>query len=179
MRTISTVMLSGPPRRLARSTRKRHASAGGSAVATAPISESVTWPLRPSLHSRNMSPGLDGVRPLHVDLHQRLGAEAAVDDVAGDVLHLVGVHVLDAGVLPQQAVVVAELLDPAVADAVDAAVADVADPGAFRAQQQGGGGGAHALELAVGLAAGVDAGVGLDEGLAQGGAGRSCWACLR
>ena len=95
-----------------------------------------------------------------------------MDDVAGNVLHLVGVHVLDAGVFPEQAVVVAELFDPAVADAVDAAVADVADPGAFGAEQQGGGGGAHALEFAVGLAAGVDVGVGLDEGLAEGGAGR-------
>jgi hypothetical protein len=68
-------------------------------------------------------------------------------------------------------VVVAKLLDLAAANAVGPAVADVADPGAFGPQQERGGGGAHPLELAVGLAAGVDAGVGLLVSLAQGGDG--------
>ena len=76
-------------------------------------------------------------------------------------------------VFPQKAVVVAELFDPTVADAVDPAVADVADPGAFGTQQQGGGRGAHALKLAVGLAAGVDVRIGFNEGFAESGAGRS------
>ena len=80
--------------------------------------------------------------------------------------------------LPDQAVVVAELLDDAVADAVAAAVADVADPGALGAQQQGGAGRAHALELAVLLAAGVDAGVGLDERPCAGPAAAALLACL-
>src|ERR1700752_4904215 len=44
-RAITTVMLSGPPRMLARSTRNRHASAGGNTLATAPISGSDTCPL--------------------------------------------------------------------------------------------------------------------------------------
>ena len=51
-RTTTTVMLSGPPRKFARSTKKRQASAGGSTLATAPISWSVTCPDNPSLHSK-------------------------------------------------------------------------------------------------------------------------------
>src|SRR5207247_1385143 len=49
------------------------------------------------------------IRPLDIDLHGLLGAEAAVDDVAGDVLDLVRIDALDAGELPDEAVVVADL----------------------------------------------------------------------
>src|SRR5205809_71042 len=51
-RAIMQVMLSGPPCILASWMRKRQASAGGRAMATAPISRSETGPDRPSLHKR-------------------------------------------------------------------------------------------------------------------------------
>src|SRR5260370_34709664 len=51
-RTIITVMLSGPPRKLAKWTRKRQASSGERVVAIAPISSSETGPLKPSLQMR-------------------------------------------------------------------------------------------------------------------------------
>ncbi len=90
-----------------------------------------------------------------------------MDDITGNVLHVVGVDALQPGVLPHQTVVVAELLDQAAADTVGPAVASVADPGALGPQHQGGAGGAHAGELAVLLTAGMDAGVGLDERFPQ------------
>ena len=56
-------MLSGPPRRLAKSTSARTASAGGRQLRTMPISSSFTWPDRPSLHSRKVSPAWTGNGP--------------------------------------------------------------------------------------------------------------------
>jgi len=111
---------------------------------------------------------LDGVGAFDVHLDERFRPEAAVDDVAGDVLDLVGVHVLEAGVLPDEAVVVAQLIDDVAADAITPAVADVPDPGPIGAEDERSARRAHALELAVLLAAGVDGGVGLDEGAAEG-----------
>ena len=160
-RTIITVMLSGPPRRFARSTRKRAASSGGSTLTTAPISCGVTTPGQPVAAQQEHVARPDGVRPLDVHLDLGVRAERADDDVLLEVAEFVRVHALAAGDLPDPGVVEGELLGDAVADAVGPAVADVADPGPFGPQDQGGAGGAHAAELGVLLADGVDAGVGL------------------
>lgn len=82
-------------------------------------------------------------------------------------MHLLGPFALAAGQLPHQAVVEAELLDEAAANAVDPAVADVAHPRSLGAQHEGGGRGAHAVEVAVLRAARMDGAVGLDKSLAQ------------
>src|SRR5207248_8494870 len=111
------------------------------------------------------------VGALDVDLHQRLRSQAAMNHIGREVLHVGRVDVLEAGDLPDVAVVVGELLDNAIADAVSAAVADVADPGPVGTYDQGGAGRAHAVEFAILLAAGVNGGVGLQERLAQRGGG--------
>ena len=131
-----TVMLSGPPRRLARSTRKRHASAGGSTLATAADFLVGHLPAQPVAAQQEDVAACMGCGPSTSTWTSGSGPETAMDDVAGDVLHLVGVDVLQPRVLPHQAVVVAELLDEAAANAVAAAVADVADPGALGPKQQ-------------------------------------------
>src|SRR5262249_14382033 len=104
---------------------------------------------------------------LHVDLHQWLRPERANDDVARNALHRVWIDALSAGVLPNQTVIEAELLNVRIADAVSSAIADMSDPGAVGPQEQSRRRGAHALKFAILLAAGMDAGVGFDKGFAE------------
>ena len=58
--------------------------------------------------------------------------------------------------LPDQAVIERELIDAIATDAVNPRVADVRDQCAFRQQEQGRAGRAHALEIAIGQCATVD-----------------------
>ena len=61
--TMMMVMLSGPPRRFAKSTRNWEASSGGNVATAAPISASPTSPLSPSLQSKKVSPSWTGKGP--------------------------------------------------------------------------------------------------------------------
>src|SRR5579864_5253968 len=99
MRTICTVMLSGPPRRFANCTRKRHASSGGSMLATAPISVSCTGPLNPSANHKDIA-WLHRMRSFDIHLHQSVGAERADNDVALEAVQFFRLHVLPAGHFP-------------------------------------------------------------------------------
>ncbi len=100
---------------------------------------------------------LDRERPFDVDLDARVGAKAPGDDVPGDRLgRLLGREVVPADEFPGQAVVEGKLVDPPAADPVDPRVADVGDQRPFGHQQEGGAGGSHPLEVAVGGGLAVD-----------------------
>src|SRR2546425_72120 len=100
-------------------------------------------PAASAIPTSRIANGQCWTRPLDIHLDQRFRPQRAHDDVARNALQLLRVLPLSAGQLPHQAMVEAELLDFAVAYAVSAAVADVADPDAFRAEKDGGGGGPH------------------------------------
>ncbi len=63
MRTTSTVILSWPPRRFAKSVNTWADSEGGKLARIGPISSSWTRPVSPSLQSRNVSPSSSGKGP--------------------------------------------------------------------------------------------------------------------
>ena len=128
MRTSTAVMLSVPPKKLARSIRFRQASSREAAVVT------ISW-MCSSLDEAGEPVGAEqvdvaegGVLGEDVDVDVLADAEGAGDDVGGELAHLLvghpGGHV--AGVADER-VVAGELEDLRAADAVAAAVADVAD----------------------------------------------------
>src|SRR5437667_11695693 len=100
------------------------------------------------------------MRAFEIDLHERLRAERAYKDIAGNAGQTVRVHMLAARHFPDEAVVEAHLFNDALANPVSPAVADMADPRALGPQQQRGRGGAHAAEFRVLLPLGVDTGIG-------------------
>ena len=147
----------------------RAASAGSSAASRAPISSSLTWPLRPSRTDEKRVADLERKRPFEIDLHVGVRAERAGDDVLGDEAgHLAARHLSGGLHFPHQAVIEGKLFELAAAQAIDAAVAHVGDERRARQQHEHAAGGAHALELGVGLAAFVNRGIGGLDGAAHG-----------
>ena len=133
-----------------------------------------TWPLSPSLHSRNVSPGFERKRPFEIDLHVGMRTQRAGDDVLGNEAgHLAARHLAGRHHFPHQAVIERQLLERVPAQAIDAAVADVGHDRHAGQQHQHAARGAHALKFGVGLAAFVDVGVGGEHGLAQRFGGRA------
>ena len=108
-------------------------------------------------------------RAFQIDLHFGVRAEGTGDDVFGNKAGQGIFGNLTGGRhFPNETVIESELVEALSAEAIDAAVADVCHECPLRQNGQHAGGGAHSLEVEIGLAAMMDLMVGFDDAFAEG-----------
>ena len=158
-RATITVMLSGPPRRFARSTSaadgldRRHAAEDHAHFLVLHRTGKAVTAHQESVARRH------GMRPLDIDLDLGTRAQGTGNHVLGHIVGNLPLQLPAGAHFPNQAVIEGQLLEAVAAKAVGPTVAHVGQQGPVGQQRQHGGGGSHPLEIDARLAAAVDLGV--------------------